>query len=74
MSDLHDYLDAWSVGPSFVREVYAGEPPPAKPPNGHCVWQPLMMSSRAWVETDAHLRERITKGLPDSRKHGNDGV
>ena len=51
--------------PTFVREIYKGDPPPADPPNDHCVWLPIMVSTAAWVETDAHFRERIKRTLGD---------
>ena len=40
----------------LCRHVYPGDPPPADPPNGHCKWSTI---DGEWLETDAHLRDRI---------------
>ncbi len=56
----HENLDRLALAPSYRRETYVGDPPPAAPPNDHCLWQRVLMDSHAWVETDDHSRDRIT--------------
>lgn len=52
-------LDVLAKIAPICREVY-GYDPDVKP-NDHCVWVEIghSQSIMAWVETDAHLRQRL---------------
>jgi len=59
------HLDYLMSLPQVSREIYAYDA--AEKPNDHCIWTDIgySQSIMAWVETDAHFRNRLKeiKGL-----------
>lgn len=61
------HLDYLMSLPQVSREIYGYDE--IDKPNDHCVWTDIgySQSIMAWVEVDAHFRERI-KQVVDSNK------
>lgn len=64
---MTSHLDYLMSLPQVSREIYGYDE--MDKPNEYCIWQEIgySQSIMAWVEVDAHFRERI-KQVVDSNK------